>query len=494
MPKRLLAASVLSLVLAVLPVSAAELPLNLQTCIEMALKANLGLQVSRLDPAISQMELAQQRAQFGLKAGAQAGLNQNVSPTNTSFISGASVLNQTRQNYSLFLEQSLATGGNLRLELDQNVQETNSTRADLNPAYTPQLALNLSHPLLRNSLNGLRQISVKENSLKSAAWNYKAQAIDTVAAVQDAYWNLVFYRERMRVQERSLKILEDLLQMNQEKMKAGFMSRIDLLQTEANIASRRANLLDARRNLENTQDQLKQLLNPGAKESLVQWDSELLPADQPQFKPYAVGLEASYKTALSSRPDYLIQELSLNNSQLQEEIAGQNRLPQLNLQGSSGLQSLDGSFSNSLSKMFGLQTYFWSLGLNFEMPVIGNSFETQYQQAVLVRQQQETRLRDLRQQILREIRQATRNVEMTAQQVAATGLAKQLAEEQLKAQTEKLNLGLTTNFQVLQFQSDFEQASLAEVNAVIEHIRAINRLQKAEGTLLEAVGISWAQS
>jgi len=166
----------------------------------------------------------------------------------------------------------------------------------------------------------------------------------------------------------------------------------------------------------------------------------------------------------------------------------------LNLQGSSGLQSLDGSFSNSLSKMFGLQTYFWSLGLNFEMPVIGNSFETQYQQAVLVRQQQETRLRDLRQQILREIRQATRNVEMTAQQVAATGLAKQLAEEQLKAQTEKLNLGLTTNFQVLQFQSDFEQASLAEVNAVIEHIRAINRLQKAEGTLLEAVGISWAQS
>jgi outer membrane protein TolC len=86
---------------------------------------------------------------------------------------------------------------------------------------------------------------------------------------------------------------------------------------------------------------------------------------------------------------------------------------------------------------------------------------------------------------------ASRNVEMTAQQVEATRLAKSLAEEQLKAQTEKLNLGLTTNFQVLQFQSDFESASLAEVDAVVENIRAINQLQRAEGTLLEAVGLQW---
>jgi outer membrane protein len=295
----------------------------------------------------------------------------------------------------------------------------------------------------------------------------------------------------LQVQERSLKILEDLLLMNQEKVKAGFMSRIDLLQTESNIASRRASLLDVRRNLENTQDRLKQLLNPGGKNQNLGWDTNLLPSDQPLFKAYPVSVENSYTVALAQRPDYLAQALSLSNSQLQEEIAAQNRLPQLNLQGSSGLQSLDGNLGGALGKLFSFQTYYWSLGLNYEMPVIGNSFEAIYQQASLQRQQQEARMAESRQAILRDIRQASRNVEMTAQQVEATRIAKKLAEEQLKAQTEKLNLGLTTNFQVLQFQSDFESASLAEVNAVVENIRAINQLQKTEGTLLEAVGLKW---
>jgi len=473
------------------PAAAEALKLSLQECIEQALRTNLGLQANRFAPKISLQELEQQKAQFGLKLGAEAGINQNVSPNNTSFISGGSVLEQLRQNYNLFLEQQLASGGSLRLALQNDVLNTNSTRVDVNPAFTPEFSLNLNHSLLRNTFNGARQISLRENSLKSAELTLKGQAIDTVAEVQDAYWSLVLFRQRLMVQERSLKILEDLLTMNQEKVKAGFMSRIDLLQTEANIAARRANLLDVRRNLENTQDRLKQLLNPGGKDQRLSWDSEVEPSDQPLFKAYAVSVDNSYNTALAKRPDFLSQTLTRDNIQIQAEIAEQNRLPQLNLQGSSGLQSLDGNLGGALGKLFGFQNYYWSLGLNFEMPVIGNSFEAIYAQAQLNLEQQETRLAESRQQILRDVRMASRNVEMTAQQVDATRLAKSLAEEQLKAQTEKLNLGLTTNFQVLQFQSDFESASLAEVNAVVENIRAINQLQRAEGTLLEAVGLQW---
>ncbi len=481
----------LGLLLWTLPAQAAEVRLSLRECLTLALRANPALQAQRIQPQISQQQLEEQRGVYGLTAGAQARLEQNLSPTNTSFISGTSVLNQLRQSQSLFLDQQLASGGVLRLELENNLLNTNSSRADLNPAFTPQLALNVSHPLLRSALNGWRELHQRENSVRAARWSFKQQAIDTAAEVQDAYWSLVLFRERLRVQERSLKILEDLLILNQEKMKAGFMSRIDLLQTEANIASRRANLLEVSRNLENTQDRLKQLLNPEQNSTQIAWDSDLIPADQPLFQAYPVALESSYALAQRQRPDYLAQQLLLQNSQLQEDIATQNRLPQLNFEGRSGLQSLDGSFAGAFSKMFALQTWFWSAGLNFEIPVLGNSFEAQYQQARLQREQQEARLNSQRQQMLRDLRQAVRNVGMTARQVGATQTAKQLAEEQLKAQTEKLNLGLTTNFQVLQFQSDFEAASLSEVNAIIEHIRAVNQLQRAEGQLLEALGVPW---
>lgn len=468
-----------------------EVALSLDDCIRQALQANLGLQVESLSPEISRYQLAQQWGQYGLSAGAEAQINQNLSPSNTSFIEGASILNQVRQNYNLFVEQQWVTGGSLRLDLDNNVVNTNSTRADLNPAFTPRLSLNLNHPLLRNALNGIREVEIRENALRSSLWSLKGQAIDTVAEVQDAYWSLVLFRERLRVQEQALQILEDLLDMNREKEKAGFMSRIDVLQTEARIAARQANLLEARRNLANTEDRLKQSLNPESGRSFIDWDSRVKPLDKPVYVPYEVSVESSYARATAQLPEWQSQQLELRNSQLREEIAAQNRLPALRLRGSSGLESLDGSYPNALGKLFSLQTYFWSLGLNFEMPVVGNAFEALYQQTRLQRQQQELRLENLSQRVRRQIRQAVRNVEMSALQVEATQKATALAEEQLKAQTEKLNLGLTTNFQVLQFQSDFESASLAEVNAVVAYIQAVNRLQQAEGTLLEVLQLDW---
>lgn len=470
--------------------------LSLQACIEQALKANPTLQAQRLQPRISQLERERLLASFGLVAGAETRLNQNVSPSNLSFIEGAAILNQVRQNYNLFLNQDLASGGSLRLGFDNSILDTNSARADLNPAFTPRLALNISHPLLRNTFNGLRELEIRFNDQTAAEWQYKDQAIQTVAEVQDAYWSLVLFRERLQVLEQSLGILENLLEMNREKEKAGFMSRIDVLQTEATIAARRASLLDARRNLENTEDRLKQLLNPQRAdldgEAFIAWDAELVPSDQPVFELRSVALQQSLQAALDARPDYHMAQLALANSRLREEISGQNRLPELNFQGSSGLESLSDNYTQALGELFSLRTYFWSVGLSFELPVIGNPFEAAYAQAQVQREQQSQRLLALEQQMLRELRQAVRNVEMTGMQVEATRLAKRLAEEQLKAQTEKLNLGLTTNFQVLQFQSDFESASLAEVNAIVAYIQAVNQLQQAEGTLIEALGIELA--
>ncbi|HEY9839597.1 MAG TPA: TolC family protein, partial [Candidatus Obscuribacterales bacterium] len=346
------------------------------------------------------------------------------------------------------------------------------------------------HPLLRNTFNGLRQLSVSENNVTTSLWNLKQEAIDTVAEVQDAYWDLVLFRERLRVLEQSLQILQELLKMNQEKEKAGFMARIDNLQTEARIASLQANLLDARRNIENTEDRLRQLLNPDADPAL-DWNMDLVPTDQPVYKAYATALEQSYTTALKVRPDYQVQLVELQNSALREEIAAQNLLPQLDFTGRAGLESLDSNYFGALGKLFSFQTYSWNVGFAFEMPVIGNPYAHLHEQTLLQKQQQELRLSNARQQIQRDLRQSIRNVEMSAKQIEATRLAKKLAEEQLKAQTEKLNLGLTTNFQVLQFQTDFVQASLDEANAIVEYIQAINQLQRSEGTLLEAQQIAW---
>lgn len=462
--------------------------LSLQACLEMALQHNPQLQRARLAIQSGNARLAQEWANYGLTLGASATLRQNASPASSSFIEGAEILNQTRQQYNMYLDQDLATGGNLRLTLDNSVLNSNSTRVDFNPAIAPQLGLSFTQPLLRNAFNGFRNIEVQEQQLAITRQDLKQTALDTAFDVQSSYWNLVRYQEQLVVLKQSLEILNQLLVMNQEKEKAGFLSRIDVLQTQARIASRQANLLDAERNLANTRDQLKQYLNPDHNPT-IDWEMIVEPTDTPQYTPRAVSESESYTTALAQRPDYLAARLRLQVLQEQEQITAQNLLPQLQLQSAAGLESLNQNYGSALAQLFSLNTYFWSAGLNFEIPVIGNTYAAQHQQQVLARQQQEQQLVFLQQQIRREIRQAVRNVDLVGQQVAATREATALAEEQLKAQTEKLNLGLTTNFQVLQFQQDFENASLAEVNATLSYIQALNSLARQEGTLITSFGL-----
>lgn len=462
--------------------------LSLQECLIMALRYHPQLERARLATQAGEARLAQEWANYGLTLGASASARQNLSPASSSFIEGAEIVNQTRQQYNLFLDQDVATGGNIRLSLDNNVLNTNSTRVDFNPAIAPQLGVSLTQPLLRNAFNGFRNIEVQGQLLAIVRQDLKQTALDTAFDVQSSYWNLVRFQEQLGVLKQSLGILNQLWIMNQEKEKAGFLSRIDVLQTRARIASRQANLLDAERNLANTLDQLKQYLNPDQNPDL-NWDLEIQPTDTPVFTPKVVSEPQSYAIALAQRPDYRSAQLRLKVLQEQERIAEQNLLPQLELQSSAGLEALDQNYGSALARLFSFNTYFWSAGLNFEIPVIGNTYVAQHKQRMLERQQQEQQLEFLRQQIRREIRQAIRNVNLVGQQVEATREAKSLADEQLKAQTEKLNLGLTTNFQVLQFQQDFENASLAEVNATLAYIQALNALSSREGTLLEVFAL-----
>lgn len=467
-----------------------EVRLSLQQALEMALRNNLELQAERLGPRLSLLDLEATQGLYGLTLGARTGLNQGVSPSAQSFISGGSLISQMRQTYNLSLTQNLATGGDIGLDFGNQISDTNSTRVDINPAIVPRLELSLNQPLLRSALNGYRDLAARSNEVQAAEFQLKARAIATVSSVQDVYWDLVLFQERLRVVEQSVKILGDLLIMNQEKEKAGFMSRIDVLQTEARIAARQGSLLELRLAQQNTEDRLKRLLNPLHAQSIA-WDARLSPTDQPDFKTVETSLERSLATAFEARPDYQSLQIGYKNAELARESAAQNRLPALALTGAAGLESLDQNYGTAIGKLFGFQTYFWNVGLNFELPVVGNRFEAAYQQAMLRTEQQRLLLENARQQLTAELRQAVRSVQVNASRVEANRKAKSLADEQLKAQTEKLNLGLTTNFQVLQFQEDFENASLSEVNAVIDYIKAVNALRQAEGVLLEVRNIPW---
>ncbi len=463
--------------------------MTLQDCIEMALKQNLELNIESYSPKLQLLNLQKIKDDFGISVGFEPQIRNEVKPTSNSFISGGSILNQFFQNYNFYAKKKLATGGEFSLRFDNSIFNTNSTRVDLNPAINPHLSFNFNHPLLKYAFNGQKRISIGENETESSSYKLKGKAIEIVSRTQDSYWNLILTKERLKVLENSLELTKDLLKINKEKEKAGFMAKIDILATEANIAAKEENILQVQKNLGDNEDSLKKLINSG-NSTISDWKTEILPLDKPEFNKFNPDFDASLKKAME-RPDFRIMMLDTKNLELEKQINSQNRLPNLNFEGNAGLEGLDSKYTTAISRLFDFKTYFWNIGLNFEIPVTGNKAETEYQEVLIKEEKQKLVVNELKQKIFTEVRNSIRSVEINERRVQANKLAKKLAEEQIKAEIEKLNLGLSTNFQVLQYQKDFEEASLNEVNAIIDYIKSVNNLSEVEGTLLENNNIVW---
>ena len=99
------------------------------------------------------------------------------------------------------------------------------------------------------------------------------------------------------------------------------------------------------------------------------------------------------------------------------------------------------------------------------------------------------RIKNLEEDVVAEVRAAVRDVRTNAQRVQATRAASRLAQKQLDAEGKKLRVGLSTVFNVLDFQEDLAVERSNEINALTEYMKALVRLEAVKGTLLDAYNI-----
>ena len=94
-------------------------------------------------------------------------------------------------------------------------------------------------------------------------------------------------------------------------------------------------------------------------------------------------------------------------------------------------------------------------------------------------------LKNQERQVVLEIRNAVRSLDTTFKQVQAFRVARELAEKKLAAEEERLRVGLSTNYLVLQYQRDLTSARVSELNAIINYNNAQAGLDRSTGVILE---------
>lgn len=511
--KKTLALCLLAAVLAVPFASAqekTEVSLTLEDAVVKALKGNLSLAVEVIGPGLADAGLTLAKEAFLPRADVSLNRSSNESPSYW-FLQGSGTVVDRQSDFAFSVAQKVPTGADLSLSLNGYRSETNQAFQLINPRYGSTLRLDFTQPLLRGFgfKVSRRQILVARNDVTISENQFRSALMDTVYSVQEAYWNLVYAIENLKFSEQSLQLGKDLLVKTRKEVEVGQTAPIEVLNAEATVAQREADILAAEVQVRRGEDLLRSVINltgeaggPGPR---------IRPSEKPGFAPRAVNLEEALQTARAKRPDLQIQRTTIESRKIDFSVARNQTLPGLDLKlsyyspGISGDRILylnddpllgvvigtqKGSSSGAIKDSFKLLYPNWTVGVTLSLPIADTFSRANYAAAKLQMEQAQAQLKSQDQQVALEVGDAVRSVETDAKRVEAYRIARELAEKRLAAETKKLGVGLTTNYFVLQYQEALANARSMEIKALVDYNLSIARLERATGTSLEARSIS----
>lgn len=481
------------------------LSFSLEECILKALKNNLQVAVESYNPEIADIAVTQAREFFLPRFDLDFSREETKNPPYW-WIQGAGTITSARDDYGVTLNQQIPTGGSFSLSLNSYRTDTNEAFRLINPLYSSTLSFGFTQPLLKNFgfKVSRKEIIIASKNRDISRNQLKSTLFETIYSVQEAYWNLVFSIESHNVRQQSLQLARDLLAKNKKEVEVGKLAPIEVLNAQAVVASREADILQAESQIKSNEDLLKTIINLNDEKDLER--IKIVPGDKPEFIEREITLGEALKEALARRPDLEMTKIDIENKQLNLSVARNQMLPELNLRvsywspGLSGDRLIylgddfitgeiigkeEGSATGSLKDALGLLYNNWTIGLTLSLPLSSFTTRAEYARSKVELDQSLTKLKNLEQQISLEVRNAVRDIETNVKTVQAYRLAREFATERLQAEEKKLNVGLTTNYFVLQYQEELARQRSLELKSIVDYNLAWARLEKAMGTSLE---------
>ena len=466
--------------------------MTLDDAMAMALEKNLDLKAARLSPQMVDYQLQAARAAFSPTVTSQYQYNNASNPNNSTLEPGLTTLTTVRQNYNAGITQPLNWhGANAGLNFTNNRQATNSTQTVLNPSYGANLAATFSLPLLAGF-----KIDATRNTLKTTAIQRQiadVQLLTTVentkANVRTAYWNLRQSIEQIEIQQRALDLANRLFQDNRIKVEIGTLAPIDSVQSEAQVATAEQQLLNAEITWRTAELALKRLLVNGPEDSL--YKNTINPTERATVVPQSVDIPGAVQSAISQRTDLVQSRKNLEISQLGLDLSKNQTKPSLafntsyTLAGQGGQRLLNGvrqpgGYQDALSQIGGVDNPTWNMNFQFTMPLGMQAAKANYARALIQFDQSQATLKAQELTVSSDVTNAGLAVENTYKQFVAAQKAREASEKNADAEQTRFDVGMSTNYNVVQAQNNLTAARLSELQAVIRYLNAVSEFDRIQ--------------
>jgi outer membrane protein len=539
-----------------------KLEVSLQDAVELALENNLDIAVQRYNPWIADTSIL--RASGASSAGSALGLipalsfdptvttgilfdSQNI-PISNPFIAGigsgvtlTSLAVHTSQ-YNTQYSQGFHSGTSLAVTWDNTRSSTNSPGSIFNPSVQSSLYVGIQQQLLNGFglLPNTRNIRIARNNRKIADLQFTQSTIVTITNTITAYWELVYARENVKVQQRAVDVSEKLYSDNKKQLEIGTMAPLDVTRAESEVASDRQNLIVAQTTLLQAQQTMKNAISKDPLDPRL-INVEIVPTDMPtqNVQIDASSFEDGIKEAFTKRPELLQQSIALDSAEINVRATRNALLPTATVSaryGSVGLSGdtrqvapgvtnpfvgadglpvtvLDnagqpvfvattvptgvvqqGGFSGAMSQVFHNQFPDYTVSFNLTIPLRNRQAQADSALALLSRRQTETQMQQLKNAAILDVRNTFVALQQDRARVEAAAKARELQEQTFQAEQKKYQLGASTVYLVIQTQRDLVSAQGVELRALADLAEAKANYERALGRTLEANRVTIADA
>ena len=152
--------------------------------------------------------------------------------------------------------------------------------------------------------------------------------------------------------------------------------------------------------------------------------------------------------------------------------------------------SLKGGLGSSWGSLGSHDFHDAAVGVKFDMAIGNRAARGQVGVAQASRRRTQIELAQIAQRIAVEVRNAVTALETAQGRIQSARAGLTAAETQLRAEQDRFEAGLTTNFFVLTRQNDLALAQLTEIAARTSYRTALTEMLRATGTLLRDRGIT----
>jgi outer membrane protein TolC len=419
--------------------------------------------------------------------------------------------------YNFSYAQGFLTGTQLTVGFNNSRVTTNNEFSDFSPQITPTFRATLTQHLLQGfgpGING-RFILQAKNDRRITDSAFKQQLLYTVNQIENIYWGLVSAYEDEQAKERALAQSTQLTSDNRKQLEIGTLAPLDVVNSDATVATDKQALIASQTNLEYQQLIMKQAIARNLNDPQLS-SAPVIPTDRvglDRLPEEDMAVEDLVREAYTNNPQIEQAVLNMKNNQITIKAEKNGLLPVVDAYAFYGASALAGaqnpsalnfetgapypagsfpstSYGTAFGDLFNSSNPDKGVGVNLTIPLRNRTAQADQARSQMELRQSQMRLQQLYTQIRIQVINGQYALTNDRAQVAAATASQEYAAQSLEAEQKKYRLGASTTANVLQQGRNLATANNSLISATAAYAKDRAALLQLLSNTLDRYGIS----